>query len=472
MSRKLLLLLVAAFLVTRVVNISLAYRPLNYGAAFGDLQKYQRWGTALAEQHVSAYSRGDIEYPPAVLPFLAAAELVRLDGTEYGHGFIWVMGALDLIGFIRVMALSRRRGSWMGPLVWIAAVPLLGPIVYLRLDLIPAVATVWALERASVGRWGVSGLWLGLGAAAKIYPAFLMLPAIEVAPRLKRLLAGFILAIVAAALPFILTGAGGELLRDVVGYHFQRGVHVESTWGSGLLLASKFGYDMHPNFQFGAIEAISQSSELLKTIGLVLSIAALAFGWWVGSKYVKRGDVPRLTAAMFGLLSLLMFFGTVHSPQFTVWLIALSAVALALPVDKQLRRPLLSVLPIALLTQLVFPFTIGDVLAPFYEGGTQAGSSVGLGVLIARNVSVLLAGGFTLWRLRTHPARQRRVPPAIAPTTNAPAAATTRSESPPPDGGGRRSLASGGAGTEVGATVGVGDATLGRPTTLTVNSMR
>jgi hypothetical protein len=394
------IILICAFLASRVLNVSLAYLPRNYGAGFGDLQKYQTWSTAIVEDKLDPYTDVAIEYPPGVLPFLGAARLVPFGGSEYGEKFIWVMALLDIAGFVGVMLLARRWGSSLGPWVWITAILLLGPIVYLRLDLIPAVATVWAIQRASVGRWGGAGGWLGFGAIAKVYPAFLLLPAFEVAPRFKRLLGGAAIAAAVFVLPIVAAGSWRGLLIDVFGYHSQRGIHVESTWGFLLLTASEFGYEMYPNLQFGAQEVVSGMSDVLKTVGVAGSFATLFLGWWAVGRYVRRGDVAFLAAGMFGMLALLLFLGTVFSPQFGVWLIALGAAALSHPLTTRLRWSLLSVLPIALLTQIVFPFTIGDVVAPFYAGESEAGSPFGLAVLGFRNFLVLAAGVATFWGLK------------------------------------------------------------------------
>ncbi len=373
---------------------------MSYVAAYGDLRKYEQWAKILVGNQLNAYSEVSIEYPPGILPFLVATESIRFPGTDFYHTFVWVMLLLDVAGFIGVLLLHRRWRSTLGAWVWIAAVPLLGPIVYLRLDLIPAVATIWAMERASVGHWGAAGGWFGFGAVAKVYPAFLILPALEVVPRYRRFLLGLVAISALFIFPFVLSGAGSDLARDVLGYHSHRGVHVESTWGFLLLLATKFGYSMYPNFQFGANEAISGVSDILKTVGSYSSLAALIVGWRAVARYVDTGALPLLAAGMFGLLSLLMFFGTVFSPQFVVWLIPLSAVALSHPLDRRLRWPLLSITLIAVLTHLVFPLTIDDVLAPFYVGRFETGSDAGLIVLGVRNFMVFLAGAATLRGLR------------------------------------------------------------------------
>jgi len=402
MNKRVVLILIAAFAVTRIANVWLAFTPPHLGGAYGDLLKYETWATAVVDDNRGAYGEVAIEYPPGVLPFIAAARLLPF-GSAYAHQFIWLMALLDVGCFAGVMGLARRWGSPLGAWTWIAGGLLLGPIIYLRLDLIPATATIVAIQRASVARWGQAGGWLGFGALAKVYPGFLILLALPVAPMWRRFLLGVGVSAAVLLLPVVAMGSGDELVRDVIGYHTARGIQVESTWGFLLLGASKFGYSMYPNFQFGANEVVSGISPLLKTFGSLLSLSSLAAGVWIVRRHVARGETPFLAAAMFGTLALLMFFGTVFSPQFAIWLVALGAAALAHPLTPRLRVAVLTVVLIAPLTQIVFYVAIGDVLAPFYEGGTEAGAPLKLALLGIRNFIVLGAGIATLTALAARP---------------------------------------------------------------------
>lgn len=254
---------------------------------------------------------------------------------------------------------------------------------------------------------------MGFGTVAKIYPAFLLPSMVALAPRRITMVlwaAGVALVFVA---PSVVAGAGPELWRDVVGYHGDRGIHVESTWGFLLLASSKLGRAMTVNFQFGANEALTPLVVPMKAIATGLSVGSVVLAAVVARAYGRRGDAYDAALVAFGCLALLMGFGTVFSPQYAIWLIALAAVVLT----KRQREPswlhalALSALPIAALTQLVFPRTIGDVLQPFYEGSPEAGSPIGLTVLGLRNAAVLAAGAATLLLL----SRRDREPRAEEP---------------------------------------------------------
>lgn len=200
--------------------------------------------------------------------------------------------------------------------------------------------------------------------------------------------------------PFAVAGTLGDLLDKVLGYHGARGIHVESTWGSLVFVATVFGYDTSINFLFGANEIVAPVAPVLAKISTVVSVAALAAAVAVIARTVPRGAVSRLAPAQFAVLALLMFVGKVFSPQYMVWLVALAAAGLCYPLPFRLALPLGLVIPAAILTQVVYPFTIGEVLAPFYEGQLAPGFPPGLIALVARNFFVGALGVAALVALK------------------------------------------------------------------------
>ncbi len=422
-SRRALVLVLVAFAVTRVINVPLALDDSTIAVSFADLEKYQQWSQAAMTDGSRPYQDIPIEYPPGVLPFIVAPRVVTDADTPYSTPFALLMLVLDMASFGVLLLLAQRWGSVLGAWVWVLGVFLIGPIVYLRLDLIPAAATVIALERSAAGNRSGSAGWMGFGAAAKVYPAFLLPAMAAVAPKPWRAL-GWSLGVVAAVvLPTVVIGGGPELWHNVVGYHGDRGIHVESTWGFLLLAASKLGREMTVNYQFGANEALSSFVGPMKAIGTGLSMGTLVLSFVVARARVARGDAYGLAIVAFGTLALLMGVGTVFSPQYMVWLAALGGVVACKKVERGRARPdagqngpkwtnlcALSVVPAAALTQLVYPRTINDVLAPFYEGSLEAGSTAGVVVLGVRNLFVLGLGAVTLWMLWRQGRSARRTP--------------------------------------------------------------
>ena len=90
----------------------------------------------------------------------------------------------------------------------------------------------------------------------------------------------------------------------------------------------------------------------------------------------------RLTALMYATMSLAIGLGTVFSPQFVLWTLALGAGALCAR-GSRIRGPALMLLPIAALTQVVFPFQYRHLIVT---------DGWGLTLLGVRNLMVLASG--------------------------------------------------------------------------------
>ena len=151
-----------------------------------------------------------------------------------------------------------------------------------------------------------------------------------------------------------LLGSWSGLYSSVVGYHTGRGVQAESLWGSALFIAARRGYQTTPGFNFGAMHFSDGSAPVLKLIALILTGAIVLASIWVASR-VPRGDLKALSSILFTTMVLLLAVGTVFSPQFLLWLFALAAVATSSS-DSPMRLSALMLVPIALLSQAIFPF--------------------------------------------------------------------------------------------------------------------
>lgn len=417
MSRRVLVALIATFAVTRLVTGYLADHPERYGPpdnteVIGDTGAYEGWAGRILGEHLNPYSEVGIEYPPGALPFIVAPGVDKPLDDTYRTRFVLSMIAVDVVGLLVLLLLARRWGSLVGPWVWVAVVPLLGPIAYNRLDLVPAVATILAVERLSARSWFGGGGWLGYGAMAKVYPA-LFLPVVWAATRRRQLLVGA--AVVAALFLVPYVGFLDDVYRNVIGYHTDRGIQIESLWGLVLLLASKLGHTIGINYSFGALHVDSSAASAMKLASGVLSLAALAAGAWLAHRLVRSGrdaSAPETMGIMFTTLAGTIALGTVFSPQFMLWLGALAAAALCQR-DSWLRIPALAVLPIAVMTQLVYPFFYGRLVA--VDGAA-------LLLLASRNFLVLFVAMEGFLALRS----------ALCASESRPAAPTAAAAAPPP----------------------------------------
>ncbi len=412
--RRAVALIVVGFVVSRVVLALLAAYPQRWyvgpepGPIDRDVTLYRDWAYALLDRDRAAYVDVAIEYPPGALPFLLAPVLVR-PWLPYRTAFLLVMMSIDVAALMGLFRLSRRWGSPAGPGVWTVFVPLLGPIAYLRFDLVPAVATIWFLVALAAGSSRVAGVWLGLGTAAKLYPA-LLLPAAFLAVRRRRQLAvGVVAAFAATLAPFaarLMAVYTSVLVRNAT-----RGIQLESVWASGVQMASLLGHRVAVGYGFGSMNVESSVTPTLRLAAAATTVAVVTATTWIAARAVPAGEHARLAAALFAVLSAAVAASTVLSPQFLLWLGALAAAATCAhrsPVGRSVGL----LLPAALLTQCVYPFLYPRLI----EGAPAA-----IVVLTVRNlllVVVAVSATAAVWRSRPNAAvAQGRSSTLIAPSS-------------------------------------------------------
>ncbi|HYI45639.1 MAG TPA: glycosyltransferase 87 family protein [Actinomycetota bacterium] len=340
---------VALFVVTRLFG---AAGAINFPTSSDVEIAYRPWAIQVVDKDRAPYSEVDIEYPPASLPFVLAPQVPSPDQYHYRINFVLAMLVADIAAFIGLMMLSKRWGSLLGPWLWVIALPLLGPFVYLRLDLIPTAAMIWALQRASRDDWLGGGGFLGFGIAAKLFPLLLVPLALLIAPARSRLklLIGAGAVVLIAFLPFMTIL--NDLFRDIVEYHTGRGIQVESLWGS-MLYVARSGEELKLIFHdFGAHHFRFGAVETMKTVASIATAATLVIGIWLAKKAPK--DVRELASVSCVTLLMAITVSGVLSPQFFMWIAGLGAVSLC-AAGSRLRNLMLMLLPLLLLTQVIYP---------------------------------------------------------------------------------------------------------------------
>jgi uncharacterized membrane protein (DUF373 family) len=314
-----------------------------------------------------------------------------LRAASYRTEFVIFMILFDAVGLWGLVRIARRTGSWWGAATWFVLVPALGPVAYTRFDIVVAVALVWAAERALAGRWGWTGVLIGAGAAVKLVPAVLLVVLFFVTPRDRRraLLGGFAAVVAVTLLPFLFVLP--DVYKSVIAYHTGRGIQAESIWGAGLLVARRLiEYPVAIVASHRAWDASSALTSLLKTVSNVVCLAMVVAAFVMASR-TKVGQIGRAMALQFGLLSLLVGFGRVYSPQYVIWLIALGAVAAAC-VPRRMLPAIAALAVTTLLAHIEFPIWFWDLL--FYDKGGA------LAVLVARDLLTVAVGVLAWWAWR------------------------------------------------------------------------
>jgi uncharacterized membrane protein len=241
------------------------------------------------------------------------------------------------------------------------------PLLLGRYDLFPTLLMSLAVAAAIGGQPMRSGIWLGLGVAAKIYP-IVLLPILSIYylmmkgyRLLLKVFVGVIIAICLSLVPFLHIGM--EQFLSFLDYHRLRGLQIESIPAGIILLGHVLGAThVTVTYNFGAFHLISSISDNILNWLPILS--ALAFTAVVVNclflfrhELKQTGSVTNETL-LICLMSMLLVFivsGKVFSPQYIGWL---------LPFAPFLRRQqIVLVAIIFVMTIAIYPFNYDNLLA-------------------------------------------------------------------------------------------------------------
>lgn len=291
--------------------------------------------------------------------------------------------------------------------MWVVGVPLLGPTVYSRYDvMVTAVAVAAVLAAARHPK--AAGALVGFGALLKVWPALIL-----VGIRRRSVWASAVATVVAVAGLFAVAMPGAFAFLT---FQRERGTEVESLGSLVFHIARHHGWDGSVLLNYGSVEFLGPWVTAVSTAALVLT--GMAFGMLL----LWRLTATRFeahTAADAALVAVLMFTTTsrVISPQYMVWLVGLAAACLCFRASRMGVTAAL-VLVACFVTVLEFPIWFADVV-----GSTP----LGITLLLVRNGLLVLAtvvGMRELWRATV----PERTPPPPAPDqTTTPARETSPS---------------------------------------------
>jgi Glycosyltransferase family 87 len=373
-----------AFALTRLWLIAIPFGYISYlggTLVINDVTLYENWADILQE---GRFPVGDPmwQYPPLVGPLLAAGALIPPDPTL---GLVLLMLAFDATIFFVLMRSAKAGSSVEGVWAWIAAGMLIGPVWLTRFDVVPALFAVLAL--LWINRPVRSAAMMALGALFKVWPVLLLISV----PRhkLAKAVASFAATAAAALGVLILTfdGAGAFASEQRA-----RGLQIESMAALPFMIGHHFGWDRTFIYRYGAMEVEAQGTQM---VALIVTIAALVA---LGSIAVLRltGRLDHAAPADIALVVVLvsMITSRVLSPQYLVWVAAISAVCL---LDRRtaMRPVIVMLMPVALL---------GQVLYPMHYNWLMSDTEVrGLILQSARIALLVAATGWGTWRLLRRP---------------------------------------------------------------------
>jgi len=342
--------LVGAALALLVVALAVAMRPAD-SIAGSDVTVYATYGTKMLDGAVP-YRDFAMEYPPGatvmfVLPATRAVAGGSTDdpswtplnaaGRHYYRGFeslvILLMAAMVVLTALTLRAMARPYGTAMLSLAVVALSPLMiGRVLPERFDVWPAALTGAALAAFVRERYRLGGAMLGLGAAAKIYPAVLLPVLVIVAVRRRSVREGVFVAASSVAafgavlVPFAIASLSGTWRSLRI--QFTGGLQIESLASSLLVIASHVADKASDFTTHGAGGGLIRTNLAgpgvrVTTIVVDVLLPAVLCLLWVRLARSKRDTREDLLRYAAGSLATVLVLGTVLSPQYVVWLIPL-----------------------------------------------------------------------------------------------------------------------------------------------------
>lgn len=249
------------------------------------------------------------EYPVLTMYLMRLAAWI---GHGYG-GFFWANAfLLSLLGLATAWMLFQTAGERA---LYFAIAPTLLVYGFVNWDLLAvALATAGTLFYFR-DRDELSGALLGLGAAAKLYPALLLIPFLLGRVRQRRT-AGAVSLVVWSAIAYAVVNAPFVLAArpewlTFFRYNTQRAADFDSIW-----------YLSCNRLHLGC----SLSPRVIDALSILILAAVSAALWW--ARRVRQPDFPRWTFG-FPLLVTFLLVNKVYSPQYGLWLLPWFVLAFA-----------------------------------------------------------------------------------------------------------------------------------------------
>ena len=402
-------MIVIGWLITRILMLIILAGFERF--VVGDVYYYHRKINALFS---AGLDRTLFEYPTPVVWILWLPYGASL-GNRVGYlvAFVIFMLALDALFTYALWRSSARRHDTTIDF-WLIFVPLIGPLSYLRFDMLPAVLAGGALLTARRKPW-VTGALTGLGAAIKLWPALLIGAFMSYRADRKPAGIAFVVVGVGLALISLILGGWSRLISPLT-WQSERGLQIESIWATPLMLAravrpDHWTVDMS---QYQAYEIFGPGVDawvLISNIATMLGLALIilltirAFRY-DGSTAVAIGFV------IVAIVAIMTITNKTLSPQYLLWLGGAMAALLAFrphatPDERSaINRMSGQLLILALLTQLVYPL--------FYDAylGRQGHAMIIVATIVTaiRNLALVVftvEASWLAWRLLAAPVRDR-----------------------------------------------------------------
>ena len=362
--------------------------PLIFtGEVLSDIQFYRQWAFEGLQDGQWQGITTDWVYPiGALAPMLLAA--------VFGYGpyqFAWFLIFTGLnAAALAVLTRERTRQHYIAAYWWMGITALLGPVAVGRIDglTVPLVimGLLWLATRPVIASLLLAGAtWI------KVWPAAVILAVLAVSKRrITLLVTGAALSAVIAA---VVTAAGGARhLLSFMSAQGDRGMQLEAPFTTPGLWQAILGRSDAHIFEDTVINtrevrgALGEPVAALMTPLLAVSaVAVVVLLLWALRRGADTGAL--LATGSLALVSAFIVFNKVGSPQFMLWLGAVTAVGVAWQ-GRAWRVPAAMMVAVAALTTLVYPM--------FYEA---LYNDLNIAVALLLTVRNLLLMALLAWSL-------------------------------------------------------------------------
>lgn len=297
-----------------------------------DTPTYLHYADEVADGHLP-YRDVQVEYPPLAFAVILPPRLWSSSYDGYTSAFSALMGACLALAAAATAAaaacLGRSRWLQAAAGAFVALMPAaVGSVSLTRFDLWPVALVACALWALAARRDGTAGVLLGLGIAAKLWPALALPMLLVLAARRGGLGRATLGALLGAGIPFAFAlGLSPGGLWHAVSLQAGRPLQIESLGASLLVTLGKHGI----GGPYGIVTSsgsqnltgglVGVAGAVSTALSLVTVLGALALG--VHAVRRARNDDDALSElARYTLCAVTagIAFGHVLSPQFVLWL--------------------------------------------------------------------------------------------------------------------------------------------------------
>lgn len=371
-----------------VVHLVLGTLALGTGGGYlGDVTTaYKPW----AVMAVSGNGIVGIDYPwvypiLAIIPILAP---LAFGQGLYVGGWLTMVLVLDACAFAALLLYPNRRSA-MAAWWWLAFLLLLGPVGLSRLDSVSVPIAIIALL-ALARRPRLAAILLTVATWVKVWPAALIAAVlVSMRSRARMIGACALTSVVVVAAALAAGGAGNVMsfVRAQTGRGLQIEAPVSTPW-MWMAAAGRPGSSVYYDrdiltYQVTGTGVDTAAALMTPLLGVVVLVVVL-----VGIRSVHRGEhaATVLPALSLALVSALIAFNKVGSPQYMVWLVPPVILGL-IRTGRSFRMPAILVLVTGAITQVIYPYWYDQLLGL---------NSAFLVLLSVRNALVFVLLGWSL----------------------------------------------------------------------------